>query len=330
MVLATATLKALRQHYPQSEITWAVGSWSKPAIEGHPLLDKLLDTGPEALPVRKPASFLRFVQMLRAGRYDMAVSLVRSPLMSLAVLLSGIPVRIGLDSDGRGFGYNLRAKVDPRQPRHEADIYLDTVRLLGADTEGCYVNVAVSDEAQKSLEQKLSQRQIQAPYVVINPNGGNNPGMLMDIKRWPASSFAALIKRIHEVQPIDIILIGGPKDGEIIDAVQSGLQQTVPALVGELSFAEIAVLAHQAQIYIGCDTGLTHLAAAAEANTLMILGPSDPARYAPYAPDAIAVWKPSGIRAEGVAQGAPKDWTWQQHGVDVETVFNAVKPFLTG
>ena len=37
-----------------------------------------------------------------------ALSLTRSPLMSLALWLSRIPVRVGLDSGGRGFGYNLR------------------------------------------------------------------------------------------------------------------------------------------------------------------------------------------------------------------------------
>ena len=52
VVLATATLQALRRAYPQAYIAWAVGSWSKPAIEHHPLIDSIIDTGSEALPVK--------------------------------------------------------------------------------------------------------------------------------------------------------------------------------------------------------------------------------------------------------------------------------------
>ena len=60
----------------------------------------------------------------------MAVSLVRSPLMSLAVYLAGIPLRAGLDSGGRGFGYNLRVPIDPAAREHESEIYLKVVSAI--------------------------------------------------------------------------------------------------------------------------------------------------------------------------------------------------------
>src|SRR5690606_34219909 len=107
VVLATAALCALRRAYPAARIVWAVGAWSKPAIEHHDLLDGVIDTGAAALPVKSPGGFARFVRQLRGGQFELAVSLVRSPLMSLAVLLAGIPTRAGIDSGGRGFGYNV-------------------------------------------------------------------------------------------------------------------------------------------------------------------------------------------------------------------------------
>jgi ADP-heptose:LPS heptosyltransferase len=329
VILATATLKALRERYPNSHITWAVGSWSKPAIETHPLLNATLDTGPDALPVKSLKGLFQFVRSLHAGHYTLAVSLVRSPLMSLAVALTGIPLRVGLDSGGRGFGYNLRVPVDPQQPRHEAEIYLETAKLLDADTTDCFVNVPVTDETVASLRQKLNTKSIRQPYVVINPAGGSNPGMQLDLKRWPPGNFAKLIETIRSQYDVSVVLIGGPKDQEIVDAVQSQLSEKLPSFVGELSFAEIAALAQQSRLYIGNDTGLTHLAAATGAKTVMILGPSDPARYAPFAPQAIGLWKPSTVQSHGVASGAPADWSWEHDGIDVETVFEAVKPLLT-
>ncbi len=346
VVLATATLKALRRGYPEAHITWAVGSWSKGAIEQHDLLDAVLDTGPDALPVRSPDGMWRFVGQLQAGNFDLAVSLVRSPLMSVALLLSGIPHRVGLDSAGRGFGYTVRAPVDPNTPRHEAEIYLDVARALGLDTSRCWANVPVSDAARQRMRSLLDERGVSQPFIAINPAGGRNPGMVMDSKRWPPANFAQLSERLvakligfsplfHSMErgpggedKHHIVLLGGPGDEAIVEAVRAAMRLSSLALVGELSFGEIAALSTLSALYIGNDTGLTHLAAAAGAKTAMILGPSDPARYAPFAPNAIALWKPATLRREGVSAGAPPDWDWERDGIGVDEAQRIITEFL--
>lgn len=330
VVLATATLKALRQGFPNAHITWAVGSWSAAAVAQHPLLNAVLDTGPAALPVKSPIGLWRFVRQLRAGCFDMAVSLVRSPLMSAAALLSGIPARVGLDSGGRGFGYTLRVPIDPRQPRHEADIYLQTARALGLDTTGCWANIPVPPPDLDLMRARLSEQGITGAFIVLNPAGGRNPGMVFDVKRWPPDYFAALADRLARRWHMPVVLVGGPADGQIVRAVQTAMQTPAHTWIGALSFAETAALARLAQVYVGNDTGFTHLAAAAGAKTVMILGPSDPTRYAPYTPDSLAVWKPAAVTPGGVAQGAPKDWDWQRDGVSVDEVEARIMDFLAG
>ena len=314
VVLATAALQALRRAYPDAHITWAVGAWSKPAIEGHPLLDAIVDTGPGALPVRTPGGMWRFVRQLRAGRYDLLVSLVRSPLMSIAARLSGIPNRAGIDSAGRGFGYTVRAPIDPNTPRHEAEIYLDVVRALGVDTQDCYANVPVPGDARGLM----ARRGITGPYIVVNPAGGRNPGMTMDVKRYPPASLAALTERLARRLSARPVLLAGPGDAEIVTAVQAALNIESTALVGELSFGEIAASAAEARLYVGNDTGLTHYAAAAGAHTVMIMGPSDPARYAPYTLNAMALWKTAELPRGGVAAGVPHAFDWTRDGISVD------------
>jgi ADP-heptose:LPS heptosyltransferase len=328
VVLATAALKALRRAYPEAQITWAVGSWSRPAIETHDLIDSLIDTGDKALPVYSIKDFLRFVRQLRAGHYDLAISLVRSPLMSLAVWLSGIPHRAGIDSAGRGFGYNIRAPVRPDIPRHEAEIYLDVVRALGIDTTDCYVNVPVLPEHLARMQQRLDYANVRRSFFIINPAGGNNPGMMMDMKRWPPEHFAALADRLRDELNFEIVIVAGPKDQGVVDAVISRITSSPLSFVGILSFGEIAALAKLSQLYIGNDTGLTHFAAAAGAKTVMILGPSDPKRYAPFTPNAIALWKPSQVKSGGVASGSPQDWNWQRDGIRVDEVYEAILRFI--
>ncbi len=249
VILATPTLKALRNAYPQAHITWAVGSWSKRAIESHALLDDFLDTGDVANPARSFGGFWQLVKKLRTGRFDLAISLVRSPLMSAAVGLSGIPQRAGLDSNRRGFGYNIPALINPEDRRHEAEIYLDVARALKINVTDCYANVTIQADAVQYINQL-----IQLPYIVVNPTGGSNPGMFMSSKRWPPQHYATLITILQQETNIPPVLIGGPQDQPIIDAVLENLSFKPHIFIGVLSFDQIAALAHQAAAYVGNDT----------------------------------------------------------------------------
>ncbi len=308
VVMATAALTALRRHYPDAHITWAVSGWSRQAVEHHPDVDAVLDSGPTANPAGTPRGLLRFAGLLRRGDYDMAVSLVRSPLMSAAVLLSGIACRVGLDSGGRGFGYTVRVPVDPAARRHEASIYLDAVSALGAPINGIYPSVSVGGAPTPDVT---------APYLVVNPSGGKNPGAQMDAKRYPPGMLAELVYLLGErIDVAQVVIVTGPGDDQLAEAVGAALGD-VPhtAHVGTLTFAQIGALAVGAVLYIGNDTGLTHYAAATGAKTAMILGPTDPLRYGPYAPNAIALWREYPLLEGGFAAGPPLDWDWRVHGI---------------
>ena len=124
-----------------------------------------------------------------------------------------------------------------------------------------------------------------------------------------------------------IAILGGPDDAERANQLRDLLREPAGAepimLVGTLNFASIAALGSIAALVIGPDTGLLHLMAAAGAPTVMIFGPSDPRRYAPFVPPgrAVAPWKPYPLPAGGVASGPPPGWTWEQDGVSADEVW---------
>ncbi len=287
-VMATAALSALREAFPEAHITWAVGPWSARAISHHPAVDAILDPGAD-MPLRSPASLFRFVRRLRAGDFDLAISLVRSPLMSLALYLSRVPVRAGLDSGGRGFGYNLRVPIDPAAREHESEIYLKVVSAVAGRSVYAFANLPVTADAQRTVRVKLAAESIDAPFIVAHPGGGLNPGARLEVKRFPPERLAALLNRVADDQGASVILLGGPGDGELIQALSRRLKRPARCWVGALSFQEIGALAAGALLYIGNDSGLTHLAAASGATAFMLMGPTDPRRYAPYARDSFAI-----------------------------------------
>ncbi len=321
VVMATALLTALRRGCPNAAIDWAVGSMAIAALRDHPDIHQVIDSGPLANPAAKPGSLLRLVRQLRAGHYDLAVVPERSPLIGIATLLAGIPRRAGLDSAGRGFTYTIKAPIDPAAVRHEAEIYLDVARALGLAADNCWANVPPSPASLEAARAIMAQAQINdEPLIVIHPGGGVNAGMTMTAKRWPADRFAALADRVADAVGAAVAVIGVESDRPAVEIFRQQLQHPLIDLTNRLSLPVIGALASRAALYIGNDNGVAHLAAASGGKVLMIFGPSDPRRYAPFVPPdrARVAWRPVALPERGVNAGIPASFDWDRDGVTVD------------
>ncbi len=339
VVLGTALLPLLRRQFPDASITWAINTHSKGVLEAHPLIDELLETGESALPLNTWREIWGFAKTLRGGRFDLAISLVRSPKMTLAVFLSGIRHTAGINSNGRGVLYRYRFFVNPDHAQHEMAVYLGVLGAMGVpipedalppsplrpqDSE-----VIFRDDVRSFLADVVPHG---APYIVVNPNGGNNPGMNLPAKRYPLAWMAEVLRALSQhTGGIPYIVLGGKGDADTVNALighlKGGKSACLP-LVEVLGFTEMASLMHHATLYIGNDTGLTHYAASTGIKTVMLLGPTDPRRYAPKGTQATALYRTSTWATRGVADGIPQGWTWEQDGIPPHEALARIKTIL--
>ncbi len=329
VVMTTPLAGALRLAWPDAAIDWAVSAWAREVAEGCPDVSGVIDLGPGDNPARGFGNLWRLAARLRRGGYDLLVGADRSPWLSLAAWLSRIPHRAGLDSAGRGFGYTIRVAITPGAIRHEAGIYLDLARALGIDAEGFWLKWEPPPEAAESVRTRLQRSGIAGRYAVIHPAGGVNPGMRFALKRWPAANFAAIGDRLVDERALTLILTGGPDDHDAAEAVRAALNVPAHDWTGALSKAEVGALGAGAAIYLGNDTGMTHLAAAAGGRVVAVFGPSDPRRYGIFAPPerARTVWRPAELPPEGVVAGVP-DFAWARDGATVDEVWEHVIALL--
>ena len=329
--MATALLQAIRRAYPQATIDWAVGSASLGAIGTHPDLHRVLHTGKHANPASRPRDLLRLVRLLRSHAYDLLVVPDRSPLLGLASLFSGIPHRAGLDSAGRGFAYTTRAPINPHDIRHEADIYLDVARALNIDVHDCWVNVPPSADSLTFADQCLVKHNLLPQrFMIVHPGGGVNAGMSMIQKRWPADRFANLADRLASTYDLQIVVIGSASDQATIAEFKSHLKHPIVDLTEQLMLPITGALASRSALYIGNDNGVAHLAAASGSKVLMIFGPSDPRRYAPFVPPdrARAVWRKVELPSAGVSAGTPLSFSWERDGVTFDEAWDAANALI--
>lgn len=126
------------------------------------------------------------------------------------------------------------------------------------------------------------------PWLVLGPTANWHR------KVWPAERFAELALRLTApdgaLLGAGIAILGGPGDQErsMATPVLTALPQALD-LVGKLDLPEVAAVLARAAIFIGNDSGLMHLAAAAGAPTLGLFGPTPSDEYGPAGPKAQAV-----------------------------------------
>lgn len=132
------------------------------------------------------------------------------------------------------------------------------------------------------------------PLVALGPTA-NWP-----VKLWPAERFAALFDALTAgpLRGAAPVVLGGPGAAE--RAMAAPLLARLPGaidLVGALSLPEAAACLARADLYVGNDSGLMHLAAAAGTPTLGLFGPTPADEYAPAGRCAAAVRAPDATMA---------------------------------
>lgn len=158
--------------------------------------------------------------------------------------------------------------------RHAVDFYLEQVRPL-----------ALRDVP---AVPRIPTPAVPANFAVIHPFSGSRR------KNWPLERFREVARRLEEFLPV--AWCAGPEE-ELDEARRFD------------DLYELACWLAGARLYLGNDSGITHLAAAAGTPVVAVFGPTDP-----------RVWAPRGERVRVVATAEPGR---PVESVPVEAVFEA-------
>ncbi len=182
-----------------------------------------------------------------------------------------------VDIRGSGLSFLVRTKsraVLRRRPGHKI---AELAAILQLDPPPLPVAWTAPEDRARAETLLPSER----PVVALGPTAN------WVMKVWPAGNFAALFQALA-AGPLPgavPVILAGPGDEE--HAMASPLLAALPGAIdlsGALSLPEAAACLERAAIYIGNNSGLMHLAAAAGAPTLGLFGPTPAIEYAPAGP----------------------------------------------
>ena len=110
------------------------------------------------------------------------------------------------------------------------------------------------------------------PILTIHPGSGS------PAKNWPAENFAAVADWAND--RARIVLISGPADGGA-ETVKRAMKKAHPLPADNLPLIGLAGILKYSRVYLGNDSGITHLAASLGLPTVALFGPTDPAVWGP-------------------------------------------------
>jgi len=271
------SLAAIRQNVPGTEISWVVESRSAEILRGNELIDRLIEVDTRSL--RKGpivASILpslrEHFRKLRRHKFDLAIDFQGLMKSAAIAKLSGAKIRYGFDTasmrePASRIFLNRSVEVPKNTNIIRKNLALAAV-ALGFEIPENGLKFPISTELAHTRERDDIVSGANAKFAILNPAGG------WVTKLWPAENYGALADQLWEAHRISSIVAVGPDESELAARVLAA-SRSGKVTVARPSLKGFYELAKKASVYVGGDTGPTHLAIAAGAPVVGIFGPTE-------------------------------------------------------
>ena len=266
---------AVKDAHPETEIGWVTHPLACPLVEGNPCVDRV-----HVWEKRGGArEVLRVIRELRGARYDLAVDMQRITKSSLLARLSGARRVIGYDRARAKEGSWLwtRERIPGGSPAaHMVEHYLEFARYLGVE-DPVPRHVLPTNAGAETWADALLEDLGAAPILV-------NLGATKPANRWDSGRFGELAVALGRELDAPVLLTGSEADREAEQGALAavGSAEGVRSTVGLTSLVQLVSLTRRARLFVGCDTGPMHIAAACGVPVVALFGPADPRRTGPF------------------------------------------------
>jgi len=164
------------------------------------------------------------------------------------------------------------ARIDNSQ--HAARQLAQPVQLLGIQVKNFAAQLYPSNEDRAWARKFLADRA--RPIVALHPGSGSEK------KNWPLESWIEIGNQLLNWENFSssVVVVAGEADGNQAVKLDSIWKNPRVVFAKNLPLPQLASVLEHA-IFVGHDSGISHLAAAAGATCILLFGPTDPSIWAP-------------------------------------------------
>jgi lipopolysaccharide heptosyltransferase I len=323
---------AIKRELPDAKLFWVAERGSAEILRNNPILEGLIEIDTKALRGGKAVlgktweTAYRQFRELRASELDLSIDFQGLLKSASLAKFSGIKKRFGFNKENLREPASRILLTDTVKVRSRQNVVLKNIELAEAalarvlddpdfTLDRCSLAFPIgTSEADKKEALDVASR-AGGKFAVINPGGG------WVTKLWHEEKYGRLADLLYSELGVVPVLVTGPGEEDLAASVLAASRSgsIVDASVGLKGFYELAALA---EVYVGGDTGPTHLAVAAGCPIVGIFGPTEWWRNGSNAPLDVGVGRDDiECRIDCHRRTCDK---WICMDIPVETVFEAV------
>ncbi len=305
-IVATPAIRALKEKFPDAEISLLTMHKNKGVYDNSVLFDKII-----YFKMKNITRTIAFTPLLIArlrNCYDLAIDLEFFSRYSALVsfFLNCYTIGFSYKMQGRKRLFDAVKEISDDENRRitfvgliektgakTSSYRLEKIRCMQDEKSALIQLVADKLEISSGTMLKLV-KQKKLKIAVINPNAGE----FAEQRIWPTENFAKLcIKLIRNKKAGLIVIAGGKQDAsralQIVSAVKKKLNEdekkNIVSFAGLISIRQFAYLLELSSVFITNDTGPMHIGFAMGSNVVALFGPESPLRYGPVVENNVAV-----------------------------------------
>lgn len=269
IVLTTPAIRAIRAHYPNAYIAMLVAKQSADVLRQNPHLNEIIQFNRSAKD-KDTGEMLRILRILRQRKFALTFDFQRKLRTELLMYLSGAAERVG-----KGVFCTLR--VPEQGDKHATEHYFDLLHAAGIPAEDHKLEMFLSNTERADACYTFEEKGITEIQLKV----GLFPGAGWKLREWMPERFAAIGDRLVEHYDAQVIIFGGPKEGELVHNVKNQMRHPAITFAGKLQIRQLAACIEKCDLFLTNDTGPMHLAAAIGTPTVALFGPGNHNRFQP-------------------------------------------------
>ncbi|MGE5700529.1 MAG: putative lipopolysaccharide heptosyltransferase III [Deltaproteobacteria bacterium] len=280
VVLATATIRAVKDSYPAARLSVLVRKGYGSLLESDPCLHEIIEVAKRGGRIAEVGGeSLRLIRRLRRAAYDLAIDLRTGDRGAILAFFTGAPVKVSFYGSDKSFWRNgifTHLIYDPKPappPVHPgADQALRLVRAIGIDTADTAPRLHIPPAAAVRARALLEAEGIGANdrWVTINPFSR------WKYKEWGYDKWAEVIDWLRAKHGFISVLIGSGEEAKAAEGIVGKcLGGAARSLAGKTTLGELAAMLGRSALHLGVDSAAPHIASAVGTPTVTIFGPSD-------------------------------------------------------
>jgi heptosyltransferase-2 len=271
-IMALPAMRYLRKLYPKAHITVVTIKSLEDLYSQETTIDACLSWN-KSKGLGKILSYLQLTSQLRAENLEMGVLFTNSFASALILKGTGISYRVGYAKEQRGFLLSHSVPFpQTHRKQHQSLQFLNLLFSLWDKEE-------LADTSTHLLVSKHDRQKARRAMKSWGETGYVGLGIFSAFgpaKDWSAERYRFLGESLYKMHGLRSVLFGTEKDQSKANFIHRGLEHIFVDLTGQTTMSELKALLAECRLYIGNDSGLSHLAAALNIPTIVIFGSTFP------------------------------------------------------